>query len=76
MMGATNLVVKDKDGLAAYNSDFTGIVVSVVEAFFPGITEEFIREYGESFYIKVHQFFRRNLEKLFKEEPVALVVGC
>ena len=55
-MGATNLVVKDKDGLAAYNSDFTGIVVS--------------------FYIKVHQFFRRNLEKLFKEEPVALVVGC
>lgn len=75
-MGATNLVVKDKDGLAAYNSDFTGIVVSVVEAFFPGITEEFIREYGESFYIKVHQFFRMNLEKLFKEEPVALVVGC
>ena len=75
-MGATNLIVKDKAGLSAYNSDFTGIVASVVEAYFPGITEEFINEYGEAFYIKVHQFFRLNAEKIFKEQPVAVIVGC
>ena len=54
-IGASNLLVKTSEGIAAHNSDFTGIVVAVAEAYYPGIVEEFIKEYGSNFCIKVHQ---------------------
>jgi shikimate 5-dehydrogenase len=75
-IGATNLVVKTGKGIEAYNSDFTGIIMAVAEAYYPGIVEEFIREFGSRFYIKVHQFFKMNIEAKFGQIPQALIVGC
>lgn len=75
-IGATNLLVKGSKGIEAYNSDFTGIVTAVVEAYFPGIVEEFIGNFGDRFFIKMHQFFLMTLSRTFSRQPQALVVGC
>ncbi len=75
-IGATNLLVKRGGILEAYNSDFTGIITAVAEAYYPGIVEEFLKEYSDRFFIKVHQFFRLNLLKLFNRIPQAIIVGC
>ena len=75
-IGASNLLVKTTEGIAAHNSDFTGIVMAVAEAYYPGIVEEFIKEYGRDFYIKVHQFFLMSLGRRFTSQPQALIVGC
>lgn len=74
-IGAANLLVKTAEGIKAHNSDFTGIVLAVAEAYFPGITDEFLREYGDRFPVKVHQYFRQSLGSLFMQQPQALVVG-
>ncbi len=73
---ATNLLLKGPDGIEAHNSDFTGIILSVAEAYFPGLTEECYKHFGNRGYIKVHQFFRQNISRLFPEKPQALIVGC
>ncbi len=73
--GATNLVVRTDEGLEAHNADFSGILLTVAESYFPGIVREFLGTFGERFHIKVHQFCRARLESLFKERPQALVVG-
>ena len=75
-IGATNLLVKGRDGVEAHNSDFTGIVTAVVEAYFPGIVEEFIGNFGDKFFVKMHQFFLMTLGRTFNRQPQALVVGC
>ncbi len=73
---ATNLLVKGPEGIEAHNSDFTGIILAVAEAYFPGLTEECYRHFGDRGHIKVHQFFRQNIGQLFVEKPQALIVGC
>lgn len=76
-IGATNLVVKGADGfLNAYNTDFSGIILSVAEAYFPGVVRQCYSLYGERGHVKVHQFVRESLPGLFRERPQALVVGC
>ncbi len=75
-IGATNLLVKTSEGIAAHNSDFTGIVAAIAEAYYPGIIEEFIHEYSERFFIKLHQFFLMSLSRRFYQQPQALIVGC
>lgn len=75
-IGATNLLVKTAEGIEAHNSDFTGIITAVAEAYYPGITKEFLKEYGERFFIKIHQFFRACIQRTFTREPQALIVGC
>ena len=75
-IGAANLLVKTSEGIAAHNSDFTGIVTAIAEAYYPGIVEEFIKEYGERFFIKIHQFFLMSLSRRFFQQPQALIVGC
>ncbi len=74
-IGATNLVVRTEEGLEAWNADFSGILLSVAESYFPGIVREFLDTFGERFHIKVHQFCRERLPLLFRERPQALVVG-
>ncbi len=73
---AANLLVKGPEGIEAHNSDFTGIILSVAEAYFPGLTAQCYQQFGERGYIKVHQFFRQNIRQLFSEKPQALIVGC
>lgn len=65
-----------KPFLEAHNSDFTGVVLSVAEAIFPGITEEFYREFGSRAPIKIHQFVRQQIDKVYPRGPQALIVGC
>ncbi len=73
---ATNLLLKGPEGIEAHNSDFTGIILSVAEAYFPGLTEQCYARFGTKGYIKVHQFFRQNINAVFSEKPQALIVGC
>ncbi len=73
---ATNLLLKGPEGIEAHNSDFTGIILSVAEAYFPGLTGQCYAQFGSRGYIKVHQFFRQNINAIFSEKPQALVVGC
>ncbi len=73
---ATNLLVKGEEGIEAHNSDFTGIILSVAEAYFPGLTAQCYAHFGARGYIKVHQFFRQNLNGIFTDKPQALIVGC
>ena len=75
-IGAANLLVKTTEGIAAHNSDFTGIIAAIAEAYYPGIVEEFIKEYKERFFIKLHQFFIMSLGRRFYQQPQALIVGC
>lgn len=73
-IGATNLVVKD-NGIHAYNSDFTGIILSVADAMFPGLVDQCYQMFGDKAYIKVHQYVRQNIEEHYGQKPQALVVG-
>ena len=75
-IGATNLIVKTPEGLSAHNSDFSGVILSVAEGYFPGVVAACYREFGSRAHIKVHQFVRQNLRELFPDAPQALVVGC
>ena len=75
-IGASNLIVKTPEGLLADNSDFTGIICSIAEAYFPGIVAEFCGTFGDRAHIKVHQFFRQMSERIFPQKPQALIVGC
>lgn len=75
-IGATNLVVKTPEGLSAHNSDFSGVILSVAEGYFPGVVAACYHEFGSRAHIKVHQFVRQNLRELFPDAPQALVVGC
>lgn len=75
-IGASNLIVKTPDGILADNSDFTGIICCIGEAYFPGIVAEFQKTYGDRAHIKVHQFFKQMAGRIFPQKPQALIVGC
>lgn len=75
-IGATNLMVKTPEGMMAYNTDFTGVILSVAESLFPGIVGQCYSQFGQRGYIKVHQFVRENLSQLYPLRPQALIVGC
>lgn len=75
-IGATNLIVKTPDGLVAHNSDFTGIILSIADAYFPGLLLEFYARFGAQAHIKIHQFCRQAIQQLFAQTPQALIVGC
>ena len=75
-IGAANLLVRSEEGTQAHNSDFTGIITAVAEAFYPGITREFMKEFGDRFFIKIHQFFKQCIGRTFTRQPQALIVGC
>lgn len=75
-IGASNLVVKTENGLFADNTDFKGIIMSIAEAYFPGIVTEFYREFGDRAPIKIHQFFKIQCQGMFAQKAQALIVGC
>lgn len=62
--------------IEAHNSDFSGVVLSIAEAYLPGLTAECYRQFGDRAYIKVHQAAAQLIPSLFPEPPQALVVGC
>jgi shikimate 5-dehydrogenase len=75
-IGASNILIKTKNGVKADNSDFTGIVLSIVEAMLPGLTEQFYAKFGSKAFIRIHQFFLQSIDSLFSRKPQALIVGC
>ncbi|MBO6045251.1 MAG: hypothetical protein J6P69_05315, partial [Bacteroidales bacterium] len=58
LTGAANILVKTDEGVKAYNSDFTGVILTVAEALFPGIIREFYDTFGSQAHVKIHQFVR------------------
>ncbi len=75
-IGAANIILNTPEGLLADNSDFTGIILSLAEAYIPGIIKQFYSKFGETAYIKIHQYAKQALSMLFSRKPQALVVGC
>lgn len=75
LTGAANILVKTDEGVKAYNSDFTGVILTVAEALFPGIVREFYGTFGAAAHVKVHQFVRAQLEERYGRRPAALVAG-
>ncbi len=75
-IGAANIIVKTDDGILADNSDFTGVILSIAEAYVPGIVREFYEKYGIKAHIKIHQYVKQALTMLFSRKPQALIVGC
>ena len=75
LTGAANILVKTPEGVSAHNSDFTGVILTVAEALFPGIIREFYGTFGCNAHVKVHQFVRAKLEERFGRRPAALVAG-
>lgn len=73
---ATNLAVKTPNGIEAHNSDFTGVILSVAETYFPGLVRQCYAQFGAKAHIKIHQFVRQRLIQLFKQQPQALIIGC
>lgn len=70
-LGAANLILKTDKGIAAYNTDFPGIILSLLDAAYPEGGHSFFLRYGEDF---------RNASGIFREffghKPKALVAGC
>lgn len=73
---SVNLICKTEEGLFAHNTDFSGVIMSIAEYLFPGITNEFLTEFGHDAPIKIHQFCKQNISKLYTESPQALIIGC
>ena len=75
LTSAANILVKTPDGVSAYNSDFTGVILTVTEALFPGIIREFYGIFGSQAHVKIHQFVRAQLAERYGRRPAALVAG-
>lgn len=75
-IGASNLLVKTPEGILADNSDFTGVILSIAEAYVPGIIRQFAERFGDKMHVKIHQYVKQALTMLFSRKPQALVVGC
>jgi len=73
---ATNLLVKTSEGIEAHNSDFTGIILAIAEAYFPGVVGQCYARYGADAYKRVHQFMKISLPDIFDQTPQALIVGA
>lgn len=61
-IGATNLLVKTTEGIAAYNADYTGVIRSIIESVIPGSKDT--------------DDIPMLLRSRFGRQPRALVVGC
>jgi shikimate dehydrogenase len=75
LTGAANILVNSPEGVKAYNSDFTGVILTVAEALFPGIVREFYGTFGAGAHVKIHQFVRARLGVRYGRRPAALVAG-
>lgn len=75
LIGAANILVSTENGVSAHNSDFTGVILTVAEALFPGITEEFYTTFGSNAHVKIHQFVKAMVDKKYGRKPAALIVG-
>ncbi len=75
-IGASNLLTKTGNGIEAHNSDFSGVIVTVAEAYFPGVAAACRERYGKKWPVRVHQFMKASLSDIFPTRPNALIVGC
>lgn len=81
--GAVNLAAKIDSGepgaepvIHGDNTDFAAVVLSIAEACFPEIVNEFRAEFGTDFVKRTHQFFGQQFSTLYPQKPQALVAGC
>ncbi len=76
LIGAANILLHTEEGVECHNSDFTGVILCIAEALYPGIISEFYAEFGACAHKKIHQFLRKCLEEKYGRRPSAVVVGC
>ena len=71
-IGAANLIVKDSAGLTtACNTDFPGIILSILEAILPESGFEFFNMYGQDF-----SSVSNMLPTIYGHRPNAVIAGC
>ena len=71
-LGAANLILKDEDGkTSAHNTDFAGIILSILEAILPESGFEYFNMYGQDF-----SSVKEMLPTMYGHKPKALIAGC
>lgn len=70
-LGAANLLLKTSEGIAAFNTDFAGIVLSILDAVSPDGGYGFFIRHGEDFSSAASM-----LAGFFGHTPRALIAGC
>src|SRR5574344_112699 len=79
-IGAANILLKTSDGIEAYNSDVTGIILCIADALIPGIVANIYgsskTEEGTDTIVMVHKTFIESLPNIYPSRPEALIVGC
>ena len=68
---ATNLLVKKKNRIEAYNTDFDGIILSVIDVLLPDAGYDYYSLYGDDFSI-----IRKLLKSIYQKKPLAMIAGC
>lgn len=76
LIGAANILIKEEDGIACHNSDFSGVILTVADALFPGLVASCYASFGKDGHKKVHQAVRQSLTDVYGRRPKALIVGC
>lgn len=75
--GAINIAVKQDKQILGANSDFDAVILSVAEALFPGIIDEFRQAFGKDLTKRAHQFVKQQFSQAYPGIGAqALVVGC
>lgn len=75
--GAINIAVKQEGCILGANTDFDAVVLSVAEALFPGIIEEFSGTFGRDLTKRAHQFVKQQFGSVYPGQGAqALVIGC
>lgn len=76
LIGAANILKKTPEGVACYNSDFTGVILCVAEAYAPQMVPQFYAQYGANAHVKIHQAMKQIISQAYEVQPEAFIVGC
>ena len=76
LIGAANILLKGEEGIECHNSDFSGVILTVADALFPGLVASCYASFGKDGHKKVHQAVRQSLPDIYGRQPKTLIVGC
>ncbi len=71
LTGAANLLLKTDEGIMAYNTDYAGVILSILDAVLPEGGFEFFSLYGNDF-----STVKAMLPSFYGYTPKALIAGC
>ena len=76
LIGAANILIKGEEGIECHNSDFSGVILTIADAIFPGLVASCYASFGKDGHKKVHQAVRQSLGEVYGRQPKAIIVGC